>query len=31
MSSIPPSLWIPLQTEYLTDAEASYNLVHSSA
>jgi predicted permease len=31
MSSVPPSLWIPLQTEYLTDAEASYNLVHSSA
>jgi predicted permease len=31
MSRIPPSLWIPLQTEYLTDAEASYNLVHSSA
>jgi predicted permease len=31
MSSIPPSLWIPLQTEFLTDAEASYNLVHSSA
>jgi predicted permease len=31
MSNIPPSLWIPLQTEFLTDAEASYNLVHSSA
>jgi hypothetical protein len=31
MSNVPPSLWIPLQTEYLTDAEASYNLVHSSA
>jgi predicted permease len=31
MSNIPPSLWIPLQTEYLTDAEASYNLVPSSA
>ena len=31
MSNIPPALWIPLQTEYLTDAEASYNLVHSSA
>jgi predicted permease len=31
LSNIPPSLWIPLQTEYLTDAEASYNLVPSSA
>ena len=31
ISNIPPALWIPLQTEYLTDAEASYNLVHSSA
>lgn len=31
LSSALPSLWIPLQAEYLTDAEASYNLVHSSA
>jgi predicted permease len=31
MSNIPPALWIPLQTEYLTDAEASYNLLPSSA
>jgi len=31
ISTTPPALWIPLQTEYLTDADASYNQVHSSA
>ncbi|MGB6931247.1 MAG: ABC transporter permease, partial [Acidobacteriaceae bacterium] len=31
LKSTPPALWIPLQTEYLTDANASYNLVPSSA
>ena len=31
MSSTPVSLWIPLQTEFLTDANASYNLVPASA
>jgi predicted permease len=30
MSSVPPALWIPLQTEYLTDADAPYNAVPSS-
>jgi len=31
LKSTPPALWIPLQTEYLTDAKASFNLVPSSA
>ena len=31
LSSSPTGLWIPLQTEYLTDAEGSFNLVPASA
>ena len=31
LKSTPPALWIPLQTEYLTHANASFNLVPSSA
>jgi predicted permease len=31
LSSTPPSIWIPLQVEYLLDADASFNAVPSSA
>jgi predicted permease len=31
INSVPTALWIPLQTEYLTDADASFNRDHSSA
>lgn len=31
INSVPTALWIPLQTEYLTDADASFNRIPSSA
>ena len=31
INNVPTALWIPLQTEYLTDADASFNRIPSSA